>query len=121
MRFGDFTLRLINGGNFRLDGGAMHGVVPKTIWSRLVSCDDRNRCEYATNCLLIEGRGRRVLVETGNGDKFSAKEKDIFTVDAEEKLARSLRAKVEIDRKRRGGVIHVRFGSEEELTGWSTS
>lgn len=43
------------------------------------------------------------------------KEKDIFTVDAEEKLARSLRAKVEIDRKRRGGVIHVRFGSEEEL------
>jgi ParB family chromosome partitioning protein len=43
------------------------------------------------------------------------KEKDIFTRDAEEKLARTLRTKVEIDRKRRGGVIHVRFGSEDEL------
>ena len=43
------------------------------------------------------------------------KEKDIFTRDAEEKLTRSLRSKVEIDRKRRGGVIHVRFGSEDEL------
>jgi len=43
------------------------------------------------------------------------KEKDVFTRDAEDKLARTLRCKVEIDRKRRGGVIHVRFGSEEEL------
>jgi ParB family transcriptional regulator, chromosome partitioning protein len=43
------------------------------------------------------------------------KEKDIFTRDAEEKLAKSLRSKVEIDRKRRGGVIHIRFGSEDEL------
>jgi ParB family chromosome partitioning protein len=43
------------------------------------------------------------------------KEKDIFTRDAEEKLTRALRSKVEIDRKRRGGVIHVRFGSEDEL------
>jgi ParB family chromosome partitioning protein len=43
------------------------------------------------------------------------KEKDIFTQDAEEKLAKALRSKVEIDRKRRGGVIHIRFGSEDEL------
>ena len=43
------------------------------------------------------------------------KEKDIFTRDAEDKLTRTLRSKVEIDRKRRGGVIHVRFGSEDEL------
>jgi len=43
------------------------------------------------------------------------KPKDVFTVDAEEKLQRALRAKVEIDRKRRGGVIHIRFGSEDEL------
>ena len=43
------------------------------------------------------------------------KEKDVFTRDAEERLARTLRSKVEIDRKRRGGVIHIRFGSEDEL------
>jgi len=48
-------------------------------------------------------------------EKKAEKEKDVFTRDAEEKLQRTLRTKVEIDRKRRGGVIHVRFGSEEEL------
>lgn len=73
MRFGDFDLRLINGGNFRLDG-AMHGVVSKVIWSQLVSCVDKNRCDDATNCLLIEVEGKRVFVETGSGDKFFIKE-----------------------------------------------
>jgi len=48
-------------------------------------------------------------------EKKPEKEKDVFTRDAEEKLQRTLRTKVEIDRRRRGGVIHVRFGSEEEL------
>jgi len=43
------------------------------------------------------------------------KEKDVFTRDAEERLTRTLRAKVDIDRRRRGGVIHIRFGSEDEL------
>ncbi len=49
------------------------------------------------------------------GEKKPEKEKDVFTRDAEEKLQRTLRTKVEIDRRRRGGVIHIRFGSEEEL------
>jgi hypothetical protein len=43
------------------------------------------------------------------------KEKDVFTRDAEDKLQRTLRTKVEIDRRRRGGVIHIRYGSEDEL------
>ncbi|HEY7956860.1 MAG: MBL fold metallo-hydrolase [Polyangia bacterium] len=92
MRFGDLTLTLVNGGNFRLDGGAMHGVVPKTIWSRLVSCDALNRCEYATNCLLVEGRGHRLLIETGNGDKFSAKEREIYGIDHDGSAESHLRA-----------------------------
>lgn len=90
MRFGDLTLTLVNGGNFKLDGGAMHGVVPKTIWSRLTSCDDLNRCSYATNCLLVEGRGQRVLIETGNGDKFPEKEKRIYGIDHDESVAQQL-------------------------------
>ena len=49
------------------------------------------------------------------GEKKKDKEKDVFTRDAEEKLQRALRTRVEIDRRRRGGVIHVRYGSEEEL------
>jgi glyoxylase-like metal-dependent hydrolase (beta-lactamase superfamily II) len=92
VRFGDLTLTLVNGGNFRLDGGAMHGVVPKTIWSQLVSCDDQNRVEYATNCLLVEGRGRRILIETGNGDKFPAKEREIYGIDHDQSIEKNLRA-----------------------------
>jgi glyoxylase-like metal-dependent hydrolase (beta-lactamase superfamily II) len=91
MELGDLTLTSLNGGNFRLDGGAMHGVVPKTLWSRLVSCDDRNRCEYSTRCLLVEGRGHRTLIETGNGDKFPAKLKDIYGIDHDRAVVDSLR------------------------------
>src|SRR5438477_636943 len=62
---------MLNGGNFRLDGGAMHGVVPKTLWSKLVSCDALNRCEYATRCLLVDGEaevapGVRVVPTPGH-------------------------------------------------------
>jgi glyoxylase-like metal-dependent hydrolase (beta-lactamase superfamily II) len=93
MRFGDLEVTVINGGNFRLDGGAMHGVVPKTLWSRLVSCDAHNRVEYATNCLYVEGRGRRMLVETGNGAKFPAKEREIFGIDHDQSIESNLRAR----------------------------
>lgn len=92
MRFGDLTLTLVNGGNFRLDGGAMHGVVPKTIWNRLVSCDAQNRVEYSTSCLLVEGHGKRILIETGNGDKFPAKEREIYGIDHDQSIERNLRA-----------------------------
>lgn len=91
MRLGDLTVTSLDGGSFRLDGGAMHGVVPKTLWSKLVSCDERNRCEYSTRCLLIEGRGHRTLVETGNGDKFPPKLKDIYGIDHERAIHVALR------------------------------
>jgi glyoxylase-like metal-dependent hydrolase (beta-lactamase superfamily II) len=92
MQFGDLKLTLVNGGNFRLDGGAMHGVVPKAIWNRLVSCDELNRVAYATNCLLVEGHGRRTLIETGNGDKFPAREREIYGLDHDESVEKNLRA-----------------------------
>jgi glyoxylase-like metal-dependent hydrolase (beta-lactamase superfamily II) len=91
MMLGDIRLTMLNGGNFRLDGGAMHGVVPKTIWSKLVSCDDLNRVEYTTQCLLIETAGKRVLIETGNGDKFSPKLKDIYGIDHDRAIGDALR------------------------------
>ena len=92
MQFGDLKLTLVNGGNFRLDGGAMHGVVPKAIWNRLVSCDELNRVEYATNCLLVEGHGKRTLIETGNGDKFPAREREIYGIDHDQSVEKNLRA-----------------------------
>jgi glyoxylase-like metal-dependent hydrolase (beta-lactamase superfamily II) len=91
MQLGDLSVTSLDGGSFRLDGGAMHGVVPKTLWSKLVSCDERNRCSYSTRCLLIEGRGHRTLVETGNGDKFSPKLKDIYGIDHDRAVGDALR------------------------------
>jgi glyoxylase-like metal-dependent hydrolase (beta-lactamase superfamily II) len=91
LRIGDARLTMVNGGNFRLDGGAMHGVVPKTLWSKLVSCDAQNRCEYTTRCLLIDVAGRRLLVETGNGDKFAPKLKDIYGIDHDRSIGDALR------------------------------
>jgi glyoxylase-like metal-dependent hydrolase (beta-lactamase superfamily II) len=91
LAIGDAKLTMLNGGNFRLDGGAMHGVVPKTLWSRLVSCDALNRCEYTTRCLIVEAAGKRVLVETGNGDKFSPKLKEIYGIDHDRSIEHALR------------------------------
>jgi glyoxylase-like metal-dependent hydrolase (beta-lactamase superfamily II) len=91
MRLGSVSVRAVNGGNFRLDGGAMHGVVPKTLWGRQVPfCDERNRVPYSTLCLLIETAGRRVLVETGNGDKLSPRERDIYGLDADRTIVSAL-------------------------------
>jgi glyoxylase-like metal-dependent hydrolase (beta-lactamase superfamily II) len=91
VKLGGATLAMLNGGDFRLDGGAMHGVVPKTIWSRLVSCDELNRCTYSTSCLFVEIGGRRVLVETGNGDKFAPREKEIYGIDHDRSIGVALR------------------------------
>ena len=93
LQLGEHRLRMVSGGDFRLDGGAMHGVVPKTIWSRLVGCDEHNRVAYSTNCLVVDTPGgERVLVETGNGDKFSAKERAIYGIEQQGCLLRALAA-----------------------------
>jgi glyoxylase-like metal-dependent hydrolase (beta-lactamase superfamily II) len=90
-RLGDAALTMVNGGDFRLDGGAMHGVVPKKLWSRLVSCDADNRCTYSTNCLYVERGGVRALIETGNGDKFSPRLQQLHGIDHDRSVERALR------------------------------
>jgi len=91
LTLGDARLTSLEGGSFRLDGGAMHGVVPKTLWSKLVSCDALNRCAYSTRCLLVEVGDRRVLIETGNGDKFSPKLKEIYGIDHDRAIGVALK------------------------------
>jgi glyoxylase-like metal-dependent hydrolase (beta-lactamase superfamily II) len=63
----------IETGNFKLDGGAMFGVVPKTIWNRTNPADENNLIDIAARCLLIEDAGRLILIDTGMGDKQSEK------------------------------------------------
>ena len=66
-------LYAINTGHFKLDGGAMFGVVPKSIWNKLNKADENNLCSWALRCLLIEDEGKLILIDTGMGDKQDAK------------------------------------------------
>jgi glyoxylase-like metal-dependent hydrolase (beta-lactamase superfamily II) len=66
-------LHPIHAGNFKLDGGAMFGVVPKTLWSKTNPADELNMCTWATRCLLIEDGNRLILIDNGLGDKQDAK------------------------------------------------
>ncbi|RYD98483.1 MAG: MBL fold metallo-hydrolase [Sphingobacteriales bacterium] len=67
------NLYTINTGLFKLDGGAMHGVVPKSLWNKLNPADENNLCSWAMRCLLVETEGRLILVDTGIGNKQEAK------------------------------------------------
>lgn len=62
-------IHVLNTGYFKLDGGAMFGVVPKSIWSKIHAADENNLCNWAMRCLLIEDDDRLILVDTGIGDK----------------------------------------------------
>ena len=77
-----WNVRALSTGRFRLDGGAMFGNVPKVLWSRKHAADDKNRIELELRVLLAEGHGRRVLVDTGTGNQWDAKEQAIFDVAA---------------------------------------
>jgi len=67
------TLHAIETGNFKLDGGAMFGVVPKALWSRTNPADNKNRIELAARSLLIEDGNRLILIDTGMGNKQGQK------------------------------------------------
>jgi glyoxylase-like metal-dependent hydrolase (beta-lactamase superfamily II) len=67
------NLYTIDTGFFKLDGGAMFGVVPKSIWNRINPADENNLCNWAMRCLLVEDNNRLILIDTGIGDKQDAK------------------------------------------------
>lgn len=90
MNLGQMKLTQLDGGRFMLDGGAMFGIIPKPLWSKLVEVDEQNRIPLAMTCLLVETAGRRILIETGCGDKYSAKERQIWAI-SDHWLADSLR------------------------------
>lgn len=79
-----YTWSVLRAGSFRLDGGSMFGVVPRAVWSKAVTPDDRGRVEVHHNCLLLESAGagpkRRVLIEVGSGNKLDAKSRDNFAL-----------------------------------------
>ncbi len=66
-------LHSIDAGQFKLDGGAMHGVIPKSMWNKQNPADENNMVSWTMRCLLIEEGDRKILVDTGMGDKQSEK------------------------------------------------
>jgi glyoxylase-like metal-dependent hydrolase (beta-lactamase superfamily II) len=76
-----YTWRVLRAGRFRLDGGSMFGLIPRTVWSRSVTSDDKGRIEVQHNCLLLEGGGRRILIEAGTGDKLDDASRELFVME----------------------------------------
>ncbi|MDC0189574.1 hypothetical protein OAJ42_01700 [Flavobacteriales bacterium] len=83
-------IHVINTGNFKLDGGAMFGVVPKTLWSRTNPPDNNNMCSWAMRCLLVEMEDKKILIDTGIGNKQSEKFFQYFYLHGDDSLINSL-------------------------------
>ena len=80
MIFGDYRIETIPDAEFRLDGGAMFGVVPRVIWERVCPPDELNRIRLNTNCLFVETPTEKILIETGIGEKWTEKEIQIYGI-----------------------------------------
>ncbi|MDD4891816.1 MAG: MBL fold metallo-hydrolase [Phycisphaerae bacterium] len=92
MQIGGYSIRLLEGGRFWLDGGGMFGVVPRTMWQERIQPDGQNRIRLSCTCVLVEGHGRRVLIESGTGDKWNDKDAGIYGIEDRGGILASLRA-----------------------------
>jgi len=118
MQLGELKVTLVNDGEFRLDGGAMFGVVPRVLWERKKPPDERNRIRMTTNSLLIERGSELVVVDTGVGEKGDAKFNDQFAVDTQ---AVRLPAGIEAAGYALGDVTHVLLSHLHfDHSGWNT-
>jgi len=91
VKFGAFDIQPVTDGRFRLDGGAMFGVVPKVLWEKCCQPDEQNRISLGLNCLLIRTGRKNILVDTGLGDKEDAEFQEMFAVERIPTLRDSLK------------------------------
>ncbi len=80
-KINDYEIIPIETGRFALDGGAMFGVVPKNLWQRTNPADEQNRIELALRCLLLKGKDKNILIDTGVGEKLHEKLENIYKID----------------------------------------
>jgi len=92
MKFGNYRVEVIPDCEFRLDGGAMFGVVPRNLWARANPPDDQNRIRMNMNCLFIEADGERILIDTGIGEKWSEKHRAMYGINRTRSFDESLKA-----------------------------
>ena len=83
MRIGDYKLYSVETSQFSLDGGAMFGIIPKTLWEKEAPADSYNRINMVTRSLLLVGNDRKIIIDTGNGDKWNKKFRSIYNIDLE--------------------------------------
>jgi glyoxylase-like metal-dependent hydrolase (beta-lactamase superfamily II) len=81
LSFGSIQVAVLSDGRFALDGGALFGVVPRVVWERTDPPDERNRVTLALNVALIQAAGKRILVDTGMGDKWGEKESSLYRLE----------------------------------------
>lgn len=91
MKLGAFEIYPVSDGRFRLDGGAMFGVVPKALWEKCCPADEFNRIPLSLTALLIRAHGKNILVDTGLGSKDDAKFQRMFAVERTPTLLESLK------------------------------
>lgn len=90
LAWGNLRLTSVNDGPYRLDGGAMFGVVPRPLWEKKAPPDDRNRIQMAMRPLVVEAEWGRMIIDCGAGDKMDAKQRDIYALDRTRHLDHSL-------------------------------
>lgn len=90
MKFGDYQIEIIPDAEFRLDGGAMFGVVPRVLWERVCPPDEFNRIRLNMNCLFVETPTEKILVETGIGEKWTEREIKIYGIFRRKSFAETL-------------------------------
>lgn len=81
LQLGNMKVHAVSDGTLALDGGAMFGVVPRALWERRFTPDDRNRITLAMRCMLIETSGRRILVDDGIGTRWDGKHRAMYGID----------------------------------------
>lgn len=118
MRLGDLELTLVSDGEFRLDGGAMFGVVPRNLWGKAKPPDEQNRIRMGTNCLLVARGNDLLLIDTGIGDKHDAKFLDMYALEpGATRLPDSIRqAGYELEDVTHVVLSHLHF----DHCGWNT-
>ena len=81
MQVGDYRVEIIPDTEFHLDGGAMFGVVPRKLWARECPPDDDNRIRMNMNCVFIDTGTDKILIETGIGEKWTAKQTSMYGIE----------------------------------------
>ena len=90
LAWGELQLTAVHDGPYRLDGGAMFGVVPRPLWEKKAPPDDRNRIQMAMRPLVVEGDWGRMIIDCGAGEKMDAKQRDIYALDRTRHLDHAL-------------------------------